>query len=145
MQNISDNMQNNDLLLGKLRKELLVTRIFSAISSILMICILVGGFWIYNKVEGYLEQIHPLVEELSTVDYDVLNETMVKLDESLNGVDWEKMSEQLGALDVEAINEAIAGLDTEELMKALENLNAASDKLKELGDSLSPFTSFFKK
>ena len=143
MQNIQDDMQISDLAFEKLRRELRVTRFFSVVSSILMICILVGGFWVCSKVKGYAEQIWPLVEELSMVDYDVLNETMVKLDDSLNAVDWEKMSEQLSALDIEAINEAIAGLDTEELMDALENVNAASDKLKAIGESLEPIKSFF--
>lgn len=143
MQNTQDNFQATDPVIEKLRKELRITRIFSAISSVLMLCILVGGILVCNKVQDYVEQVWPLVEELSGVDYVVLNETMRKLDESLNSVDWEKMSDQLGELDIEAINDAIAGLDTEALMQALENVNAASDKLKEIGESLEPIKSFF--
>ncbi len=145
MQNTQDNAMISDVSIEKLRKELRINRIFSVITWILMLCILVGGYLVFQKAEGYVKEIWPLVEELSTVDYAVLNETMGTLDDSLNAVDWEKVSEQLGALDMEAVNESLAGLDTEELMTALENLNAAADKLEKMGESLEPILSFFNR
>jgi len=144
---MSDTLNNynvaTDLGVEKLRKELRVTRIFSMISSILMICIIVGGLLICNAAKGYVEQVWPLIEQLETVDFAAIDETVKTVDKSLNAVDWEYMSEQLSKLNVDAINEAIAGLDTQELTKALENINSAAETLQNMSGSLKAFTSKF--
>ncbi len=140
----------NEAMFKKLSRELRATRIFCTITSLLMVCVLLGGCMAFKVVQGCVEQIMPVVEEivpvaeqLATVDFAVLNETMVRLDGSLQLVDWEAMSDQLAALDVEAINKAIQGLDTEELTVALENLNEAADTLKKISESLKKITSKF--
>lgn len=129
--------------LEKLRRELRTTRIFSAVSSVLMLCVLVGGFLVFSEVKGYIEQVWPMVEQLSAVDFAAIEDTMQSLDESLSAVDWECVSEQLGELDIEALNKAIAGLDTEEMTKALSNINTAADNLQKLSDSLKAFAAKF--
>ena len=150
-QDTIDTIDNtNEAVLKKFSRELRATRIFCTITSLLMVCVLLGGCVAFKVVQGYVEQIMPVVEEaipiadqLATVDFAVLNETMSRLDGSLQLVDWEAMSDQLAALDVEAINKAIQGLDTEELTVALENLNEAADTLKKISESLKKVTSKF--
>lgn len=163
------NNEWNEELVTKLRRELLWTRIFTVISSILMLCILVGGYLVVNRVIGYekeirtyaqelqsnLEELTPVVEQLAQLDVDALNETLNQLNivvaevdwamlsDSIASVDWEKLSQQISALDVDAINDAIEGLDTKEFSEALGTLNDTVEKLRAIGESLSNFTSKF--
>ncbi len=159
----------NEQLINKLRKELLWTRIFSIISSVLMIVILVGAGIVFSKaveygkqvtayatqVEQYIAEIKPTLDQLSKVDVVALNDTLVQtqavieevdwalINDSIASVDWEKVSKQLEELDVEALNEAVEGLDTEELSKSLETMNGVVDKLRGVADSISNFTKKF--
>ena len=109
-------MQENYQDLEKLRKELRMTRVFSSITSILLICVLIGGFIVFSKMQQYMDITMQMVEELSA---------------------------QLKQLDMNALNEAIAGLNTEELSKALENLNEAAETLENFGRSIKDFFSKF--
>lgn len=156
---------NNEQMMDKLRKELLLTRVFTMITSLLLVCLLVGGFFLYNKAqeyitymegyitqaEDYIEEMRPAMEQLSQLDVQELNGTLVKmnavveevdwqmLNDSIASVDWQKVSEQLEAFDIEALNEAIAGLDTKELTNALETMNNAVDKLRKISEAFSNF------
>lgn len=109
-------MQENHQNLEKLRKELRMTRIFNSITSVLLICVLIGGFIIFSKMQDYMDTAMQLVEELSA---------------------------QLKQLDMDALNETIAGLNTEELSKALENLNDAAETLENFSGSIKNFFSKF--
>ena len=137
--NQSNNQAQNEL--AKLRRELRVTRVLSIVSSLLMVCVLLGGIMFFNGLQDSYEQLAPVLKKLETVDFETLNRTIASLETSLNAVDWKLVSEQLGALDIEAINNAIEGLDTEELTQALENLNAAVKTLQSIGDALKNFVS----
>ena len=134
-------MQENYQDFEKLRRELRITRIFSCITSVLLIGLLIGGFIVFSKVQEYAQTVMPLVEKVSEVEFNVLNESMENLNETMETIDWEKLSAQLEALDMEALNEAIAGLNTEELSKALENLNDAAETLEQFSDSIKGFFS----
>ena len=109
-------MKENHQNLEKLRTELRMTRIFNSITSVLLICVLIGGFIIFSKMQDYMDTAMQLVEELSA---------------------------QLKQLDMDALNEAIAGLNTEELSKALENLNDAAETLENFSGSIKDFFSKF--
>ena len=135
--------QTQDFAMDKLRKELRMTRIFSAVSSLLMICILAGGFLVCSQAKSYVDQMWPLVEELSAVDFEAINDTVGVLNQAVGTVDWEELAGELEKLDVEAINAAIAELDTEELSKALININEAAETLKKLSEGLKTVTSRF--
>ena len=89
----------------------------------------------------YAQTVMPLVEKVSEVEFNVLNESMENLNETMETIDWEKLSAQLEALDMEALNEAIAGLNTDELSKALENLNDAAETLEQFSNSIKGFFS----
>ena len=136
-------MQTESSAIDALRRELRVTRIFSAVTSLLIIAVLVGGFLVWSEVTTYVDEVWPLVEQLSTMDFAAISSTMEKLDQTVGTVDWENMSKQLGALNVDAINEAIDGLDTEELTKALANINEAAETLQKLSDGMKAFASKF--
>lgn len=146
MSNTQENqkmMQTENSAIEALRKELRLTRIFSAVTSLLIIAMLAGGFMVCSEVKTYVDEVWPLVEQLSTVDFAAISSTMETLEQTVGTVDWEYMSKQLGALNVDAINEAIEGLDTEELTKALANINEAAETLQKLSDGMKAFASKF--
>ena len=136
-------VQTESSAIDALRRELRITRIFSAVTSILIVVMLAGGFVVCNEVKTYVDEVWPLVEQLSTVDFAAISSTMENLEQTVGTVDWEYMSKQLGALNVDAINEAIEGLDTEELTKALANINEAAETLQKLSDGMKAFASKF--
>lgn len=136
-------MQTEDSAIKALRKELRMTRIFSAITSLLIIAMLAGGFVVCSEVKSYVDEVWPLIDQLSTIDFASISNTMENLEQTVGTVDWEYMSEQLGALNVDAINEAIEGLDTQELSKALANINEAAETLQKLSDGMKAFASKF--
>lgn len=135
---------NNDAteLIDKLRRELRLTRILTAVSILLTLCLVGVVFYFQRTVQTVVE---PVTEQLSGMDTDMLNEAIANLeiasDELVQAdIDWEKLAETVNSLDVDAINEAIAGLDTEELSEAIENLNDAIEALQNLGSGASSVT-----
>lgn len=128
---------------SQLMKELRFTRIICIISSVLTFCLLVGGGFLFGKVQKLAEICEPAIEKISDVDVESLNETLDNVNASLESVDWEQVADVLGELDVDALNSAIEGLDTEELTEALQNLNDTVDKIKEVSDKMSSFGSMF--
>ncbi len=127
----------------QLQKELKLTRIFCMITSALMIFLLVGGFLVMGKMDEYIKDIEPLVQELSAVDFLAVSDSLQELKTAMTSVDWERVSEQVSSLDVEALNAAVEGLDTEELTKTLENVNEAVATLEKASDSIKAFMGKF--
>lgn len=128
-------MENNmdEMIVKRLTRELRLTRIFCTISSLLVFCLLAGGFLVWAKVQpviSVLQEAQPVMEQLTKLDVDEMNETLEQVNLTLETVDWQQVSESLKELDVDAINEAVAGLDTEELTKAVENLNKVASVLE---------------
>lgn len=121
----------------KLMKELKFTRIICMISSLLTLCLLAGGILLFGKVQELAEICRPVVEQVSKLDVESLNDTMDHINTSLETVDWKQVADALEELDVEALNSAIEGLDTEELTKSLKNLNDAVDKVQEISEMMS--------
>ncbi len=128
---------------GQLMKELRFTRIICMISSVLTLCLLLGGIFLFDRVQKLAAVCEPAIEKISDVDVQSLNETLYHVNVSLKSVDWEQVADALGELDVEALNSAIEGLDTQELTESLQNLNEAVDKLRELNEKMSAFSSMF--
>ncbi len=127
----------SDTNTAKLMKELKFTRIICMISSVLTLCLLIGGVFLFDRVRDLSEMCEPAVEKISDIDMESFNNTLNHVNATLEKVDWEQVADSLGKLDVDAINSAIEGLDTEEFSEALKNLNDAVEKIKELGERLS--------
>ncbi len=121
----------------QLIKELRFTRIVCMVSSVLTLCLLAGGILLLGRVRELEKFCEPVVEKVSQLDVESLNETLGKVNVSLETVDWEQVAEALGELDVDAINSAIEHLDTEELSESLKNLNDAVETVREIGELLS--------
>lgn len=135
--NLSDNKTDG------LLRELKFTRIICMISSVLTLCLLLGGVILYGRVRELSEICEPAVEKISDIDMKSFNDTLNHVNATLERVDWEQVADSLGKLDVDAINSAIEGLDTKELSETLKNLNDAVEKIKELGERLSSLPAWF--
>ena len=135
--------QNMQTMEEKLVKELKVTRIFCMISCVLTLSLLVGGFLVFKQVQPMFQmvgKIEPAMEQFMALDIDEVNETLEKVNTTMESVDWQQISETVGQLDVDAFNDAIQGLDTEAISKAVENLNKAAATMEKWGNA---FTSIF--
>ncbi len=155
-------MENQEMM-EKLQKTLKVNRYINIFLVALMICLLLGGYLVVQKITPAIEmvpEIQASLETLEQIDYEALNQAIEDLDvkalnekieqldvaainEALGKLDMEALNAKIDALDVESLNEALEGLDTEELTEALENLNNAVDKLERIGESLGALGEWF--
>jgi len=85
-------IQENYQDVEKLRRELRITRIFSCITSVLLIGLLIGGFIVFSKVQEYAQTVIPLIEKIAEVDFEVLNEAIA-------GLNTEELSKALENLN----------------------------------------------
>ena len=127
----------------QLIKELKITRIVCIITSALTICLLAGGMFLFGRVQRMAEICEPVIEKVSALDVESLNRTMDNVNASMEEVDWKQVADALDKLDVDALNSAIEGLDTTELTQSLKNLNEAVEKVREISEKLSSFSSLF--
>ncbi len=133
-------------IIGKLRKELLITRIINSILIVMMAGILIfGGVVVYKVqqfgqeamkyatlIEQYMAEVEPMIKQLEQVDVAAINK-------AIEGLDVEAINEAIEALDVETINEAIGTLDVEALNKALDTLETSTEKFQDMMDDISKF------
>ena len=138
----------NEEVLEKLRKELLLSRVFNAISSALMLLVLIGGFLFYQQtleyermLTGYVEDVQEHSEEiqaamtqlalLDVVLNETLEETLIVLEEvdwkmlseSIDSVDWEMVSNSIESVDWESVSKQLNELDVEAINEAVEGLD----------------------
>ena len=138
MSNITTDAGTRQLL-----RELKITRVICMISSLLTLCLLAGGVFLLGKVGELIQMCEPVVEKVSELDVESLNDTLGHVNASLEEVDWEEVADALGSLDVSALNAALEGLDTRELSESLKNLNDAVEMIRELGERMSSMLSSF--
>lgn len=121
--------------IGKMRKELMWTRVFNGVLTVVMLAILVLGGVFIHKAQQYGEQV---VEYVAMIDeYMMAAEPM--LDE-LAKVDVEAINEAIETLDVEAINETFTSIDTESLNDTLGRLDGILDGLDSASERLKSVT-----
>ncbi len=135
------NNKSTDPTFGRMIKELRLTQIICMISSLLTLCLLLGGILLYGKVQELKQVCEPAAEKLAAVDMESFNGALGNLNAALESADWDRVAEALGELDVESINSAIEGLDTEELTEGIKNLNDAVEKIREFSEMVSGLSS----
>ncbi len=132
--------------LQTLRKDLLRTRIFCMISSVLTICLLVAVIVFTSKLSALLqfaESTAPKLDQLLLFTEEIkpaLNEISGFIKSSAPAID------HVSSVDVEALNntlERLENLDTEALTKSLKTLNNVVDTLTNVANRISSAFSFF--
>lgn len=127
----------------QLLRELKFTRMICVVSSLLTLCLLAGGVFLFGRVRELAQMCEPMVEKVSELDVESLNGALNHVNASLEQVDWEEVADTLGKLDVDALNSALEGLDTRELSESLRNLNDAVETIRQLGEKMSSLVSSF--
>ncbi len=156
----------NEEVIQKLRQELLWTRIFSILSSLLMVCLLIGGGLLFQKyqenkkqIETYAIQVREYVEELTSeeggvtkVDIVAFNEALINMNNVIEAVDWNMLNDSIASVDWNMLSDSIASVDWTKVSKQLEELdveaiNQAIEDLdtKELTKALENMNSAIEK
>lgn len=123
-----------EMIIKKLKKEMMINRIFSIISMVMTTGILVVAVVLLIQVKSFLTIAEPIMEELSKIDMEVLNETLENFNDIMDGLDFEGLSETLGEIDFESLNTVMEDLDMEELSETLDNINEGAEKLETIGE-----------
>lgn len=156
-------MENQEMM-EKLQKSLRINRFINLLVAALLVCVLVGGYFVVQKITpaiGMLQEVRISLKTLEQIDYQALNETLealnmealnekieqldvVAINEALAELDIDTLNAKIDALDIEGLNAALEGLDTEEMTEAMENLNNAVDKVEDVGESLKSIGDWFQ-
>ena len=123
-----------EMIIKKLKKEILINRIFSIISMVMTTGILVVAVVMLIQVKSFLTIAEPVMEELAKIDMEVLNETLDNFNDIMDGLDFAGLFETLEEIDFESLNTVMEDLDMEELSETLENINEGAEKLETIGE-----------
>ena len=157
-------MENQEMM-EKLQKSLKINHYINLFVAALLICVLVGGGLVVQKITpaiAMVQDVRTSLHALEQIDYQALNTMLKELDvqalnekidqldvvainEALSSLDIDTLNAQIDALDIESLNDALEGLDTEEMTEAMENLNNAVDKLEDIEASLKSIGDWFNK
>ena len=134
--NVNNNMDQNsmDILLKKLKKEMLINRIISCVTLVMTTVILVLVIIAFVELNNFLTMVEPVVEELSKIDMEALNESLNNFNNIIETFNVDELMDTINSIDFEGINEVLNGLDVEELTETLENINEGADRLDEISE-----------
>ena len=118
----------------KLRKDMLINRIISIVTLVFTTAILVVAVFAFVELKQFLDEVEPIVEELSKLDIEALNESLNHFNDIIETFNIDDFMDTMNSIDFEGINEILEGLDVEELTETLENINEGADRLDEIGD-----------
>ena len=88
----------------------------------------------FVELKQFLDEVEPIVEELSKLDIEALNESLNHFNDIIETFNIDDFMDTMNSIDFEGINEILEGLDVEELTETLENINEGADRLDEIGD-----------
>lgn len=118
----------------KLKKDMLINRIISIVTLVFTTAILVVAVFAFVELKQFLDEVEPIVEELSKLDIEALNESLNHFNDIIETFNIDDFMDTMNSIDFEGINEILEGLDVEELTETLENINEGADRLDEIGD-----------
>lgn len=118
----------------KLRKDMLINRIISIVTLVFTTAILVVAVFAFVELKQFLDEVEPIVEELSKLDIEALNESLNHFNDIIETFNLDDVMDTINSIDFEGINEILEGLDVEELTETLENINEGADRLDEISE-----------
>lgn len=131
--NAGDGMKMEEMY-KKLKKDMLINRIISIVTLVFTTAILVVAIVAFVELKQFLDEVEPVVEELSKIDIEALNESLNHFNNIIKTFNIDDFMDTMNSIDFEGINEILEGLDVEELTETLENINEGADRLDEIGD-----------
>lgn len=118
----------------KLKKDMLINRIISIVTLVFTTVILVVAVFAFVELKQFLDEVEPIVEELSKLDIEALNESLNHFNDIIETFNIDDFMDTMNSIDFEGINEVLEGLDVEELTETLENINEGADRLDEISE-----------
>ena len=118
----------------KLKNDMLINRIILIVTLVFTTAILVVAIFAFVELKGFLTEIEPIVEELSKLDIEALNESLNHFNDIIETFNIDDFMDTMNSIDFEGINEVLEGLDVEELTETLENINEGADRLDEISE-----------
>ena len=118
----------------KLRKDMLINRIISIVTLVFTTAILLVAVFAFVELKQFLDEVEPIVEELSKLDIEALNESLNHFNDIIETFNIDDFMDTMNSIDFEGINEVLEGLDVEELTETLENINEGADRLDEISE-----------
>lgn len=133
-----------DYIIKKLKKEMVINRIISSVTLALTIAILVVACLAYNEIKSFLDVAEPVLEELSKIDMDALNESLENFNGIMETFNFKELKETLDSIDFVGLNDILEGLDMDKLTETLDNINEGAERLEGIGEWFqnSPFNIF---
>lgn len=127
----------------KLRKELQITRICSAIVAVLLGAVLTGGIFFMSMMMPMvtaMKEMQPTIQKMEQIDVEMLNEKFAQLDVDV-------LNEKIEQLDIEGMNELIQGVDemlegvdAEQMQETLDGINMALNNMLKVQNTLEALT-----
>ena len=133
-----------DYIIKKLKKEMVINRIISSVTLALTIAILVVACLAYNEIKSFLDVAEPVLEELSKIDMDALNESLENFNGIMETFNFKELKETLNSIEFAGLNDILEGLDMDKLTETLDNINEGAERLEGIGEWFqnSPFNIF---
>lgn len=122
--------QNSTDMMIKLKKEIVINRIFSIITMVVSIVVLVVVLVTCIRINNFMDMAEPVITELEKLDMETLNEALENINSVMNFMDWNTWAEKLDSLNLTGISEVFEGIDVEELKETLQNINDGADRLQ---------------
>lgn len=127
--------QNNmEMMYKKLRKDMIINRVISSITLAVSIAVLVLVIIGFLEVKGFLAQAEPVIEELSKIDMEELNESLEHFNFVMETLNLEGIKETFDSINFDGLNDLLEGLDVNELTETLDNINEGANRLDEISE-----------
>lgn len=133
-----------EMLMKKLKKDIIINRVFSIITMVMTLAILILVIVGYVRIDNFLTVAEPVIEELSKIDMEALNESLENFNSIMETINFDGIKETLDSINFDGINEVLEGLDIDELTETLDNINEGADRLDQINEWFqdSPFNIF---
>lgn len=130
-----DMEQNNiEMMYKKLKKDMIINRVISSIILAVSIAVLVLTILEFVEVKNFLAEAEPVMEELSKIDMEALNESLEHFNFVMETLNLEGIKETFDSINFDGLNELLEGLDVNELTETLDNINEGANRLDEIGE-----------
>ncbi len=125
---------NTELLLKKLRKDMIINRVISILSLAVATVILVLCIILFVRIQNFMTMAEPIIEQLQFLDVEALNTTLQHINNMVDTLHLEELRQAIEDLNLEEWGETLREIDMEKLQEVLENINEGADRLEEIGD-----------
>ncbi len=123
-----------EMMYKKLKKDMIINRIISSVTLAVSIAVLVIAIVAFVEIKDFLAMTEPVIEELSKIDMEELNESLGHFNFVMETLNLEGIKETFDSINFDGMKELMDGLDVNELLETLDNIHEGANRLEEIGD-----------